>query len=52
MEWLSYDIRKIKRLGTFPFKVKMLYFSHNHNVDVKFSESGLEKAGRGTSFSH
>ena len=36
MEWLSYDIRKINRLGTFPFQVKMLYFSHNHTVDVKY----------------
>ena len=36
MEWLSYDIRKINRLGTFPFQVKMLYFSHNHTVDIKY----------------
>lgn len=36
MEWLSYDIRKINRLGTFPFQVKMLYFSHSHTVDIKY----------------
>ena len=34
MEWLSYDIRKINRLGTFPFQVKMLYFSYHHAVKI------------------
>ena len=34
MDWLSYDIQKIKRLGTFPFQVKMLYFSHHHAVKI------------------
>ena len=36
MEWLSYDIQKINRLGTFPFQVKMLYFSHHHAVKINF----------------
>ena len=32
MEWLSYAIREIDRIGTFPFQVIMLYFSHQHAV--------------------
>lgn len=32
MDWISYDIQKIDRLGTFPFRVKMLYFSRRHTV--------------------
>ena len=35
MQWLNYDIQKINRIGTFPFQVKMLYFSHGHTVDKK-----------------
>ena len=35
MQWLKYDIQKINRIGTFPFQVKMLYFSHGHTVDKK-----------------
>ena len=33
MDWLTYDIQKIDRLGHFPFQVKMLYFSHRHSVE-------------------
>ena len=35
MEWLNYDIENIARLGSFPFRVKMLYFSRRHTVEVK-----------------
>ena len=33
MDWITYDIQKIDRLGTFPYRVKMLYFSHHHAVE-------------------
>jgi len=36
MEWLNREIEKLERLGKFPFRVKMLYFSRQHTVDVKF----------------
>lgn len=32
MEWLNKDIAKLPRLGDFPFRVRMLYFSHRHTV--------------------
>ncbi len=35
MDWLTYDIEKIERIGKFPFRVKMLYFSRQHTVNVK-----------------
>lgn len=35
MDWLNYDIRKIPRTGSFPFRVKMLYFSRQHVVKYK-----------------
>lgn len=36
MDWLNYDIAKLPRLGAFPLRVKMLYFSRFHTVDVKY----------------
>ncbi|MBQ6470805.1 MAG: helix-turn-helix transcriptional regulator [Victivallales bacterium] len=36
MEWINYDIEKIARCGTFPFQVKMLYFSHRQSCVAEF----------------
>ena len=36
MDWLNYGIEKLDRLGGFPLRVKMLYFSHSHTVDEKY----------------
>ena len=45
MDWISYEIEKIKRIGTFPFQVKMLFFSHQDvtvRKDMRTPEDMLE----------
>lgn len=35
MDWLNYQIEKLPRVGNFPYRVKMLYFSRQHTVNIK-----------------